>query len=146
MDAGSNLRSSLSTTALHLSVLVVEDDESNRLVVDAVLKRFQCRVRHANNGKTAVEFARSGEFDVILMDYHLPEMDGIAATRAIREFEAGTGRPRVPIIGLTGSAETSEFQECLDAGMSRMLPKPFRFGDLREALEQVAPRPGVASQ
>jgi CheY-like chemotaxis protein len=139
MDAGSNWTRDYSTAPLNLNVLVVEDDESNRLVADGVLKLFHCCVEHAGSGTAAVELARSGKFDVVLMDYHLPGLDGVSATRAIRSFEAEHGQPAIPIIGLTGSAMAAEREECLAAGMNSILSKPFLFADLRAALEEWGP-------
>jgi two-component system sensor histidine kinase/response regulator len=146
MGAGSNWTRDYSTEPLNLNVLVVEDDESNRLVADGVLKLFHCEVAHAASGTAAVELALSGKFDVVLMDYHLPGMDGVAATRAIRQFEAEHGRAAVPIIGLTGSAMAAERQECLASGMNSILPKPFRFAELRAALEEWGPDKRDAAQ
>lgn len=146
MDVGATWTRDYSIAPLDLDVLVVEDDESNRLVVDGVLKLFQCRAHHVSNGTAAVDLACSGRFDVVLMDYHLPGLDGVAATRAIRTFETQRSRPRIPIIGLTGSAMAAEREECLTAGMDCIIPKPFQFAALRTALEEWVPnRRGAAA-
>ncbi len=117
-----------------LLVLVVEDDESNRLVAEGALQFFRCRSQSAPHGAAALQALPTQAFDLILMDYHMPVMDGLKATRAIRAWERRNGRPRIPIVGLTGSAMPSEQNSCLEAGMDAVLAKPFQFEHLAEIL------------
>jgi CheY-like chemotaxis protein len=85
------------------------------------------------NGRDALELALAIQFDAVLMDVQMPEMDGLEATVAIREQEQG----HIPIIGLTGHAADSDRQRCLDAGMDSVVSKPFRPEALFAAVEQV---------
>ncbi len=116
-------------------VLVAEDHPVNATLVRRLLEKMGCRVEHARNGVEAVEFASSGEYDVVLMDCHMPELDGLAATRRLREREKGGAR-RLPIVALTASAMESERLACFDAGMDDFLTKPIVPGLLRACLER----------
>jgi len=84
-----------------------------------------------------VEAWETGEWDAILMDVQMPVMDGPAATRAIREREAATGRPRTPIIALTANAMSHQIAAYLAGGMDGYVTKPIEAAKLFEALEQV---------
>ncbi len=117
-----------------LFVLVVDDDESNRLVAEAALELFRCRSESVTGGALALQAVCTTHFDLILMDYHMPHMDGLEVTRAIRAWEAENGQTQVPIIGLTGSTMNSEQMSCVVAGMNGVLTKPFQFEHLRDAL------------
>ena len=106
-----------------LTILVAEDNLVNRKVTTTLLERKGCRVKIATTGKEAVEQARNGCFDLMLMDVHMPEMDGLEATRLIRAMELGR---RTPIIALTAGAMSGDEEECRKAGMDGYLSKPFR--------------------
>lgn len=102
-------------------VLLVEDNELNQLVAENSLNYFKCSVTKADNGKMAVEIARNEPFDIILMDIQMPEMDGIEATKVLREeLEI-----RTPIIALTANAFKTEIDNCINAGMNDYITKPF---------------------
>ncbi|QQV03424.1 MULTISPECIES: PAS domain S-box protein [Chryseobacterium] len=102
-------------------VLLVEDNELNQLVAENSLNHFKCLVTKADNGKMAVDIARSEPFDIILMDIQMPEMDGIEATKILREqLEI-----RIPIIALTANAFKTEIDNCISAGMNDYITKPF---------------------
>jgi signal transduction histidine kinase/ActR/RegA family two-component response regulator len=109
-----------------LRILVAEDSVVNQRVVMALLSKMGHTVTLAANGKAAVEAVDSGEtpFDLILMDCQMPEMDGYAATREIRQREARERLPPVPIIALTAHAMLSDRDRCLEAGMDGYLTKP----------------------
>ena len=83
----------------------------------------------ASNGKIAVEKCRQNQYDVVLMDIQMPVMDGVTATRQIREFDKDT-----PIIALSACASPEIHQEAMDAGMNSALMKPFNPADLQKAL------------
>ncbi|MEK9501049.1 response regulator [Gemmatimonadota bacterium DH-20] len=117
-------------------VLVVEDNAVNRMVACAVLEKAGYRVEIATNGVEAVAAVGDGDFQLVLMDVQMPEMDGLEATRVIRRAEAETGRRRLPIIALTAHALEEERERCLGAGMDDFLAKPFRAEDLLALLEQ----------
>ncbi len=120
-----------------LSVLVAEDNPVNqRLVVRALQKRGH-RVVVAGNGLGALAAMERESFDVVLMDVQMPEMDGLQATRIIREREAGSGR-RVPVLALTAHALSGDRERCLEAGMDGYLSKPIELRRLLEAVENAA--------
>lgn len=115
-----------------LRVLVVEDNATNQLVVRSVLAKFGIAPHLAGNGLEAVEAVKRAVYDVILMDVHMPEMDGLEATRAIRAMPGPNAR--VPIIALTANAFDSDVVHCRTAGMNGHIGKPFRREDLMIAL------------
>ncbi len=122
----------------HHRVLVVEDNPVNRLVACATLEKAGYKVEVATNGVEAVAAVKDDEFQLVLMDIQMPEMDGLEATRVIREMEAEQdGRP-LPIIALTAHALEEERERCLNAGMNDFLAKPFRAEDLLGLLEHWA--------
>lgn len=116
-------------------VLVVEDNQINRIVAERILDKMGYSVMHAENGQDAVASWRSWRPDLILMDVFMPEMDGLEATRLIREHEHKQGYERVPIVALTANAMQDDQQRCLDAGMDDFLPKPFSPENLFEKME-----------
>jgi CheY-like chemotaxis protein/HPt (histidine-containing phosphotransfer) domain-containing protein len=115
-------------------ILSVEDHPVNQRVVLKMLERLGYHGDGVSNGREAVEVLRHREYDIILMDCQMPEMDGYAATRAIRsEFRGARGRV---IIGVTANALNDDRQKCLDAGMDGYLSKPL----LMEALADMLAR------
>lgn len=118
-----------------IRVLLAEDNSVNRLVALGALEAFGCLVVEAHNGADAVRAAASQPFDIVLMDCMMPEMDGFAATRAIRA-SARPGAPRVPIVALTASAMDGERDRTIAAGMDDYLSKPFRIADLATVIER----------
>jgi CheY-like chemotaxis protein/HPt (histidine-containing phosphotransfer) domain-containing protein len=115
-----------------LRILVAEDNALNQQVALGLLGREGHAVEIAADGREAVEAVRIGHYDVVLMDVHMPELDGMAATREIRRL--GGERGRVPIIALSASVLPSETEHCLAAGMDAHLPKPIDPRALAEAL------------
>ncbi len=105
-------------------LLVAEDNDVNQILIQELLTQlgFACTI--ASNGRLAVELAAQGDYAAILMDCHMPEMDGFEATRAIRSQEAATGRRRVPIIALTADSIKGDDELCSKAGMDDYLTKP----------------------
>jgi CheY-like chemotaxis protein len=128
------------TPALPYRVLLAEDDDSNALLADAALRHFRCEVRLVNDGAAAVAAASEEAFDLIFMDYHMPVLDGLHATHAIRQFEASHRQRRTPIVAITASAMPAERQQCLAAGMDDVLVKPFVLNDLAQMLRRWAGR------
>jgi len=127
-------------------VLIAEDNATNRLVATRMLERMGHRVEAVENGREAVAAVQRGGFDLVLMDVMMPEMDGIAATRAIRRL-AGE-QARIPIIGLTANAMADDRERCLDAGMTHFESKPISADRLSAAIARVmlaARAPAVAS-
>jgi two-component system, sensor histidine kinase and response regulator len=125
-----------STAGLNaMRILLAEDNPVNQRVALGFLEGFGCSVVVASNGLEAVHHATASQFDVVLMDCMMPEMDGYHATRSIRVAEQLTGQ-RVPIIALTASALDGERQRCMDSGMDDYLSKPFRLDDLTSMLRR----------
>ncbi|MDB4778120.1 response regulator, partial [bacterium] len=109
---------------LALKILVAEDNPVNQRLVIKLLEKQGHEVTLAHNGVQAVEYFRSHEFDIILMDVQMPEMDGLEATREIRNIS--TADARIPIIAMTAHATEADKQNCLASGIDEYLAKPFR--------------------
>ncbi|NEV77322.1 response regulator, partial [Rhodopseudomonas sp. BR0C11] len=107
-----------------LRVLIAEDDATNQMVVMKMLQEFAAEITVVSDGTDAVTAAGEGEFDVVLMDVRMPNMDGLAATRAIRG--KGGALAKLPIIALTANAFPDDVKVCRDAGMNDFLSKPLR--------------------
>jgi signal transduction histidine kinase/ActR/RegA family two-component response regulator len=118
------------------AVLVVEDTPVNQTIIRIGLERMGYRVDTAGNGAEAIRKVEQGDYAVVLMDCHMPGMDGYAATTAIRDFEVRTGRRRLPIIAVTASVTGDEQARCRAAGMDDYLSKPFSIQELDAMLRQ----------
>lgn len=117
--------------------LLVEDNETNRMIGVAMLKHLQCQVETAEHGLAALEClqqAAPGHFDAILMDCMMPELDGYGATQMIRLGKAGQHWQNIPILALTANAMPEDRQKCLNAGMDAYLTKPFSLEQLEQSL------------
>ena len=112
---------------------LVEDNTINLEVANSILEREACIVTTATNGRIALEVFETEQFDVVLMDCQMPEMDGFQAVAAIRALEAKTGR-HTPVIALTANAIEGDRENCLRAGMDDYLPKPISREAIREVL------------
>src|SRR5688572_16201130 len=121
-------------------ILVVEDNLINQQVALGILQIQGYSVRVANNGREALDAYAQGAFDLILMDCHMPEMDGFEATMEIRRREQAAGGRRVPIVALTANAMAQDREECLNAGMDDHLAKPFSMQTMQEMLDRWMPR------
>ncbi len=122
-------------------ILVAEDDVGNLLLAEQALIRLGCEVVAVADGQQAVKWATREHFDMVLLDCHMPVLDGWDTARAIRAHEQKTGAPRVPIIALTGSAMPDEQLHCASAGMDGVLLKPYRLTELARVVEQWAAQP-----
>ncbi len=136
---GSREKGPLGGRRLSGRVLLVEDNPTNQLVASRLLEKFGLSVEVASNGARALEALAAGEFDLILMDVQMPEMDGIEATRRIREGAAGESQAQIPILALTAHAMAGDREKCLAAGMNGYLPKPVEAKTLRDAIERWIP-------
>lgn len=119
-----------------LSVLLAEDNQINAVLASTIVKRAGHTVDVAVNGVEALSAITRADYDVILMDMHMPELDGLEATRRIRTLEGAKGQ--TPIIALTANAMGSEEKKCRDAGMDDFLSKPFEPDDLVAKIEKWA--------
>jgi two-component system, sensor histidine kinase len=122
---------------LELKVLAAEDNTVNQLVLKTLLHQIGIDPVVVSNGLEAVRAWEDGEWDVILMDVQMPQMDGPTAARAIREQELATGRARTPIIALTANVMSHQLAEYMAAGMDGHVAKPIEAGRLFEALETI---------
>ena len=123
-----------STKQRALRVLIAEDNPVNQEVAGTMLRRRGHHVDVVNNGREAVEAVARELYDVVLMDLQMPILDGLGATSEIRAAEKGK---RVPIIALTANAAGGEREKVIAAGMDDYVPKPFRAGDLIDAVEGI---------
>ncbi|WP_439368282.1 ATP-binding protein [Bradyrhizobium sp. DASA03120] len=131
-DEAEELKARIADLDRPLKVLVAEDDAVNRMVVSKMLGAFEVELRVVTDGVEAVAAASEGDYDVVLMDVRMPDMDGLAATRAIR---AQGGRfDGLPMIALTANAFPEDVRICREAGMSDFLAKPLRKPALVAAL------------
>ncbi|MAP63802.1 MAG: hypothetical protein CMH34_08685 [Microbacterium sp.] len=126
-------------TAQGMRVLLAEDNEINQKTSSLVLQKLGHEVVIVGDGTDALAAARQERWDVILMDVHMPEMDGIEATRGVRDLEGPHGD--VPIIALTASVADDVLRDAREAGADGVLGKPFRTEELVRTLDGVARRP-----
>jgi CheY-like chemotaxis protein len=117
-------------------ILVAEDNKTNRMVLNKYLSRYELDICFVENGKLAVEEHAAGIFDVILMDVNMPEMDGVTATKLIREAEGISGQDRTPIIALTANTMADQVTEYIASGVDRHLGKPFKKDVLIELISE----------
>ena len=120
-----------------LSILLVDDNEDNRLLIKAYVKKLPYNIDEAENGQVAVDKFKQAVYDVVLMDIQMPVMDGHAATRAIREWEQETGKPATTIIALTAHAIKEEIDKCLESGCNSHISKPVKKSTLVDTLQSL---------
>jgi len=130
-----NKKLSIPNKKLHL--LVAEDNLLNSQVIAAFLNRLGHSSKIANNGRIALEILAIEDFDAVLMDIEMPEMDGIEATQAIRKGEENVRNPNIPIIALTAHALKDYEEKSYEAGMNNYLTKPVDIEKLSEVLQSV---------
>ncbi|MGI9378222.1 MAG: ATP-binding protein [Methyloligellaceae bacterium] len=130
-------------TETKLTVLLAEDNEINARLAITMLKKERCDVLHAENGQEVIELMRSSaigalpRIDMILMDMHMPEVDGLEATKILRRMprlQNGVNPAQIPIIAITANAFAEDRKLCLDSGMNDYLAKPFDHDQLSEIL------------
>lgn len=127
------------TLSLHpLNILVVEDNVLNQKVMFQLLEGSGYCVKMAQNGVEAIEALEKEDFDVVLMDIHMPDMDGFEATRLIRNPESQVKNHHVPIIAVTADTMKGDRDFCIRAGMNDYISKPFNPEDLFEKVERLS--------
>ena len=122
--------------AENLRVLAAEDNATNQLVLRTLLAAVGISPTVVENGREALAAWENQDWDIVLMDIQMPEMDGVEATRAIRQRERETGRARTPIIAVTANAMTHQVAEYAAVGMDGVVPKPIDTVCLFEVLDQ----------
>ncbi len=128
---------SMESPVRHLQILVADDNAVNQTVAKRMLEKLGYVVTLAGNGKEALDSVKARAFDMVLMDVQMPQMDGLEATRAIRDWEAG--KSRTPVIALTAHAMASHRAECLAAGMDSYIAKPLQLNQLVTEIERLCP-------
>src|SRR5262245_50477428 len=126
---------SLQPSSFPLRVLVAEDNEFNAQLLEQLLGRRGHRVRLATNGREALSLAGEEAFDLLLLDVHMPELDGFQVVQAIRERERTTGG-HLPVVALTARSRKEDRLRCLAAGMDDFLAKPIQAADLWGAMDR----------
>jgi PAS domain S-box-containing protein len=116
-------------------ILLAEDNKVNQIVTVNMLRKLGYHVDCAGDGTEVLEAHTARGYELILMDCQMPVMDGLEASRRIRQMEVETGRPRVRIIALTAGAMDSDHQACLAAGMDGYITKPVQLEQLKQAIE-----------
>jgi CheY-like chemotaxis protein/HPt (histidine-containing phosphotransfer) domain-containing protein len=120
-------------------ILLAEDNAVNQKLASRLLQRLGAEVMIANNGIEVLEALRAGDFDAVLMDCQMPEMDGYEATRQLRSSAAAVRNPKIPVIALTAHALATDRARCLAAGMDDYLTKPINPAHLQRALSRSLP-------
>jgi CheY-like chemotaxis protein/HPt (histidine-containing phosphotransfer) domain-containing protein len=117
-------------------ILVAEDQPVNYMLVERMLTKRGHETANAADGERAVAMFDAERYDLVLMDCHMPGLDGYAATREIRRREQATGRSRIPIVAMTADAMPGDRERCLAAGMDDYLAKPVTASDIDAVLER----------
>jgi len=129
-----------------LRILVAEDNRVNQKLIAGLLNRLGYQPELVGNGLACLEALRTDDYDVVLMDCQMPEMDGYEATGRIRAGEAGNRNRALHIIALTASAMVGDRERCLKAGMNEYLTKPIQADALIHLLEATIPLPSDPGQ
>jgi CheY-like chemotaxis protein len=129
-------RHSVRESKRNLRILLVEDNKINQVLATKLLEKWGHSSSVASNGKEALSTLEREKFDLVLMDVQMPEMDGIQATRMIREKEKETGN-HIPIVAMTAYAMDSDRVRCLEAGMDAYVSKPINVQELFKTVESL---------
>ena len=127
-------------------VLMVEDNDTNRLILDQILTTLGCTTQHATNGQAALDAMENENFDLVMMDVQMPVMDGLTATRIIRDNESKLDQARQLIIALTANALAGDREMCLKAGMDDYVSKPVTIGSIRTVMQRWLPSHKLRAQ
>jgi hypothetical protein len=143
------LREACADGALELlrgaNILVADDNRVNQTLARMILEKAGCKITLAKDGAEAVEHALSTDFDLILMDCHMPVLDGYAATRQVREWERSHNR-HTPVVAVTASAFQEDRERCKEAGMDDFVSKPFSSDELTSRCITVLANAGRVAQ
>ncbi len=116
-------------------ILVAEDNEMNQKLIQVILEKSGFQFFLVDDGNKAVEMYQNEKFDLILMDCQMPILDGLSATKIIREFEKQNHRTQIPIVALTANSMKGDREKCLESGMNDFLSKPFKMNELVETIK-----------
>jgi signal transduction histidine kinase/ActR/RegA family two-component response regulator len=147
VDPGKTLRPGAITakpSAAVTRILVAEDNEINQVVIRRQIEQLGYTATIVPDGRAAVKEWMTGEFDIILTDCHMPEMDGFALTRHIRELEAARPGAQIPIVAITANALNGEAERCLSTGMDGYLAKPVRLAELKSTIDALVAQTDAA--
>ncbi|MDL2260429.1 response regulator [Deltaproteobacteria bacterium OttesenSCG-928-K17] len=117
-------------------ILLAEDSPVNQMVARGVLEKMGHKVDVVDNGLKAVEALKTNNYDFVLMDCQMPEMDGYRATRVLRDPQSGVLNPAIAVIAMTAHAMAGDRDKCLEAGMNDYISKPFKVNQLRATIEK----------
>ena len=120
-----------------LNILLAEDHPINQKLIVSLLGKKGHQVTLVNNGEEVMDILSREDFDVVLMDVQMPDMDGLEATRKTRDVSSDVKRHEIPIIALTARAMKEDKEKCIEAGMNDYIPKPLRREELFRALENI---------
>jgi CheY-like chemotaxis protein len=132
----SNIKAEPLYTEQSKRILLVEDNEDNKNLILAYLRKTPHKIDTAENGKIAVEKFKSGSYDLVLMDIEMPVMDGYAATKEIRKWEKYKSMETTPVIALTAHAMKEHEQKSIDAGCNGHVIKPIKKARLMETINK----------
>jgi two-component system, sensor histidine kinase and response regulator len=122
-----------------LNLLIAEDNPINAKVAEFTFASIASQIEIVDNGEAVIDKFLNGSFDMIFMDVKMPRMDGLEATRKIREIEAGRGNgSRIPIIALTANNQYEQIEECLQNGMDAFLAKPMKTDDIIRVINELS--------
>ena len=139
-NTGSNVEplplkaSTSSSITDYKNILLVDDYEPNVLVASVMIQQLGCSFEIASNGIEAIHKFSHGQYDLVLMDVQMSELDGLEATRRIRLFEQGKSLQRTPIIAMTAHVREQDKDRCFQAGMDDFIPKPFEMNELEKKI------------
>lgn len=119
-----------------LKVLIAEDIEINQIVISEMVKVLDCTTRVVGNGIEALRALQEEQFDLVLMDGNMPEMDGYEATQKIREGMAGSHNSNIPVITISANAEPQDIQRSIDVGMNDFVRKPISLPELDSKIQK----------
>ncbi|WP_417701754.1 ATP-binding protein [Pseudophaeobacter sp.] len=127
-------------------ILVAEDNEINRAVIESQLALLNCEATLTRDGAECLSAWTKGRYDMILADCQMPVMDGFELTRAIRKIEAEQGLRHTPIVAVTANAQEAEIEKCLAEGMDAFVSKPVTIAGLEAVIRQQLPTPNVSDE
>ncbi|HET9820673.1 MAG TPA: response regulator [Burkholderiaceae bacterium] len=138
-DATARVRTDAGTSAARqgLRVLVAEDNDVNQLLIRTMLERMGHRADMVRDGVDAVRRVQAVTYDLVLMDVHMPVMNGLDATRAIRAIGGQAGS--VPVVAMTAAVLNDDRAACVEAGMNGFVGKPVERAQLQQAIDEVLP-------